>query len=44
MDTIRSVSSKVYWTIADIINLLLIFFLSMVKLNKPSTSINRDDV
>lgn len=44
MDSIKRVPSKIYWTISGIIELILIFFLSIFKLNKPSDTVSRDDL
>ena len=44
MESIKKVPSRIYWFISGIIELFLIFFLSIFKLNKPSDSVNRDDI
>jgi hypothetical protein len=38
------VPSKVYWFFSALIELILIFFLSIFKLNKPSDSLSREDI
>lgn len=44
MDSFKKVPSRIYWTISGIIELILIFFLSIFKLNKPSDTVNHEDI
>lgn len=44
MERIRQVPSRLYWFLSGIIEMILIFFLSIVKLSKPSDSLNSDDI
>lgn len=44
MQGIRQAPSKLYWFISGIIEMLLLFFLSIFKLNKPSDTLTRDDI
>lgn len=44
MESIRQVPSKLYWFLSGIIEMILIFFLSIFKLSKPSDSLNSDDI
>jgi hypothetical protein len=33
-----------YWFLSAIVEMILIFFLSIIKLNKPSDSLTREDI
>ena len=44
MERIRQVPSRLYWFLSGLIEMILIFFLSIIKLNKPSDTLNSDDV
>lgn len=36
--------SRVYWFLSGIIEMILLFFLSAFKLNKPSDTLSREDI
>ena len=44
MERIRQVPSRLYWFLSGLIEMILIFFLSIVKLSKPSDTLNSDDI
>ena len=44
MEGIKAVPSRIYYFVAAIIEMLILFVFSMVKLNKPSDTLNNNDI
>ena len=44
MESIRQVPTKLYWFLAAILELAMVFFVSIFKLKKPSDSLTREDI
>ena len=44
MESIKKVPTKLYWFLAAILELVMVFFVSIFKLKKPSDSLTREDI
>lgn len=44
MDQVKAIPSRLYWFLSGIIEMILLFFLSIFKLNKPSDSLTNEDI
>lgn len=44
MNTLKAAPSRLYYFIAALIEMILLFFYSILYLNKPSDSLTREDI
>lgn len=44
MESIRALPRKLYWLVSGLLELLLLYFLSIIKVSKPTGSLTRDDI
>lgn len=44
MDSIKTAPRRLYYFVASLIEMILLFFLSIVYLNKPSDTLTQEDI
>ena len=44
MESIRQVPSRMYWFLSGILDLIILFFISIFKLKKPSDTLTREEI